>query len=196
MKNKKLAISYIIISFIFIFGVLLTFYNYSYSGYLTDKIIAWCWLIFTVMIIVFFWKKKSIKIYFFSLVTFLFLSILPMGVPFFGIVYYFSTIDDYQQIVLNDTYRIEITQQLVLSSPRIYIYKRVGLLEKNICRPLYREVKEIVSTIQNDANIKDENISIEDAQLITTHKDSLGIRYKISGKQKIVYHKLKNENEY
>jgi len=119
-----------------------------------------------------------------------------MGIPFFGVVYYFSTFDDYQQIVLNDDYRIEITQQQALSSPRIYIYKRAGILEKNICRPLYREVKEIVSTIQNDANVKNDNISIEDAQLINIHKDSIGIYYQISGKHKTVYHQLKNEDGY
>jgi hypothetical protein len=53
-----------------------------------------------------------------------------MGIPFSGIIYYFSTIDDYQQIKLNKNYRIERTRQQALSIPRIYIYKENGILEK------------------------------------------------------------------
>ena len=118
----------------------MSFYDYSYYGYWTDKLINWIWLVFTVTIIFCFWKNKITRIYFFSLLTLILLSILPMAIPFFGIVFSFTTINDSQQIKLNNSFRIERTRQQAMSMPRIYVYQRIGLLEKNICRPVYGEI--------------------------------------------------------
>jgi hypothetical protein len=175
----------------------MSFYDYSLYGYYSDKIINWSWLFFTGTVIVWFWKKKLMRIYFYSLISLILLSILPMAIPFFGILYSFSTIDDYQQIKLNNTYRIERTKNQALSMPRIYIYERKGLIEKNICRPRYAEIIDNVLNIERDQEAIDEKgLSIQNAKLISFNKDSIGIEYQISGKKKIIYHKLKNEDGY
>ena len=175
----------------------MTFYDYSYFGYYTDKIINWLWLGFTLIVINRFWKTKAIKIYFFSLLSFLLLSILPMAIPFFGILFYFTTIDDYQQIKLNSEYRIERTQQHALSMSRIYIYKRIGIFEKNICRPVYSEVIENILNVERAKNLFDEEkLSIQEAKLISANNDSIGIEYKISNKNKLIYHKTVNDDGY
>jgi hypothetical protein len=181
----------------FLLGVFMTFYDYSYFGYYTDKIINWLWLVFTLIIINRFWKTKTIKIYFFSLLSFLLLSVLPMAIPFFGILFYFTTIDDYQQIKLDSEYRIERTQQQALSMSRIYIYKRIGILEKNICRPVYSEITENVLNVKSFENSFDEKeLSIQEAKLVSANNDSIGIEYKISNKKKLIYHKTENDDGY
>ncbi len=192
MTNKILFIFYFITTLIFLIGVVLSFYDYSYLGYYADKIINWLWLGFTFIVIFRFWKRKSIKVYFFSLLALIFLSILPMAIPFFGIANYFSTIGDYQQIELNSTYRIERTRQSALSMPQIYVYEKIGILEKNICRLSYSQiVEEILNIERYEASIDIEMLPIQDARLIGFKSDSIGIEYQISQKKKIIYHKLK-----
>lgn len=174
----------------------MSFYDYSYYGYWSDKIINWSWLVLTVTVILWFWRNKITRIYFFSLLTLITLSILPMGIPFFGILYNFSTIDDYQQIKLNDTYRIETTKQQAMSLPRIYVYKRIGILEKNICRPVYQEIIMNILQLKENAKNINEKISINNAKFININTDSIGIDYRILDKEKVIFHKLKNEDGY
>jgi hypothetical protein len=120
-----------------------------------------------------------------------------MAIPFFGILFYFTTIDDYQQIKLNSEYRIERTQQHALSMSRIYIYKRIGIFEKNICRPVYSEVIENILNVERAKNLFDEEkLSIQEAKLISANNDSIGIEYKISNKNKLIYHKTVNDDGY
>ena len=175
----------------------MTFYDYSYFGYYTDKIVNWLWLVVTLIMIIRFWKTKTVKIYFFSLQSFLLLSILPMGIPFFGILYYFTTIGDYQQISLNNEYRIERTKQQPLSVPRIYVYKRSGIFEKNMCRPVYTEIiRNVLNAERIKNSFNEKNISIQDAKLVSVDNDSIAIEYQILGKQKLIYHKIKNDDGY
>ena len=137
------------------------------------------------------------KVYFFSLLTLTLLSILPMAIPFFGIIYYFSTIDDYQNIKMNDVYRIERTKQQALSRPRLYIYKRLNFLEKNICRPDYGGIIENVVELNVHQNrIDEKKIQVQNAKFISVNSDSIGIEYQILDKKKIIFHKIVNDDGY
>ncbi len=194
MIRKFLIISYLAISLIFIFGIILSFNDYSYCGYYTDKIINWTWLAFTLVIVNRLWKKRTTKICFFSALTLLVLSVLPMGVPFLLILNYFTTIDDYQQIKLNDNYRMERTSQHPLSMPRIYIYKKEGLLEKNIYRTAYLDIiQNVVNANEDIPNIDEKNTPIQETKLISINSDSIGIEYKILNKKGIFYHKFDDD---
>ncbi len=178
-----------------IIGIVLTFNDYSYRGYYTDKIINWTWLLLSFLIVIIYWNKEYIKISLITFIIFIMLSIIPMGIPFFGMVYYFSSIDDYQQIQLNENYRIERTRQNALSMPRIYIYKENGILEKNICRPSYSEILGKVLNVEEYKNSIDERkTDIQNARLVLINNDSIGIEYQILNKKKIIYEKL-NEND-
>lgn len=197
MTSRILITTYLIFTLIFLLGVFMSFYDYSYYGYWTDKIINWIWLVLTVTVTSWFWRNKMTKIYFFSLLTLILLSVFPMAIPFFGIVYSFSTIDDYQQIKLNDTYRIEKTRQQALSLPRIYVYKRIGFLEKNICRPAYREIIENVLDLNEyESGVDERKISLQKVRFISFNSDSIGIEYQILDKTKIIYHKIENGDGY
>ncbi len=194
MKFKYLLVIYILSSILFLFGVILTFYNYSYSGYYIDKIIAWTWLLLNTLIIITYWKRKIVKIYLFSLIIFILLSIIPMGFPFLGMVLYFSTIDDFQQIKLNENYRIERTRQQPLSMPRIYVYEQYGVLEKNIYRTPYQEIiQNIEKKDFYSSNIDEIKTQIQQAKIININKDSLGIEYEILNKKGVFYHKFQDD---
>ncbi len=192
MKTKILITSYLIISCLFILGIILNYFDYSYVGYWTDKIINWMWLGLTFLIIILYWKLKAIKFYFMSLCLLILLSILPMAIPFFGIIKYFSTIDDYQQIYLTKNYRIERKKAQALSLTRIYVYKRKGILEKNICRISYESIIE--SCLGKNQSHK--NYYIENAKLFFVNSDSIGIEYEILDKKNIIYHKLNSNAGY
>ncbi len=194
MKFKYLIAIYVLFSILFISGVILTFYDYSYRGYYTDKIIAWTWLLLNTLIIITYWKRKIVRIYLFSLIIFILLSIIPMGLPFFGMVLYFSTIDDFQQIKLNENYRIERTRQQPLSMPRIYVYEQYGVFEKNICRTEYEEIiQKIEKKDYYSSDIDEFKTQIQQAKLISINKDSLGIEYEILNKKGIFYHKFEDD---
>ncbi|WP_158976252.1 hypothetical protein [Cellulophaga sp. L1A9] len=105
-----------------------------------------------------------------------------MAIPFFGIVHYFSTLNDYQQLNLNDTYRIERTKHQVLSAQRVYIYEKSGILKKNIARPTYSSILEKIGI--NNSLDDFRKMPIQDATLIIVNKDSIGILYKIADEKK------------
>ncbi|CAM3075565.1 hypothetical protein DRF59_15925 [Chryseobacterium flavum] len=189
MKSKNIVILYLILSLIFVFGIALHLNKYSYSGYYTDKIINWLWLGMTIFMIIRFWKRKMIKVYFVLLLATVILSILPMMIPFFAMVYYFSTFDDYQQIQLNNNYRLERTRPGALYKPQIYIYKKEGILEKKVYKTPYSEVTETVLQTSSVNDMEGEKVPIQLAKLVKVSEDSIGIEYQIRNKKQVFYHK-------
>lgn len=194
MSKKNMVIAYLVLTLIFLSEVVLNFNQYSYSGYYTDKIISWLWLAMTVFIIIRLWKEKAIKAYFGLLIAGIILSILPMMIPFFALVSYFSTIDSYQRIQLEDNYRIERHRPGALSKPQIAIYKQEGILEKRVCKTPYVEVLEKVLQLPwVDIPSEKKQEPIQEAKLVKANKDSLGIEYKIMDKKQVFYHKIQQD---
>jgi hypothetical protein len=144
----------------------------------------------TIFIIIRFWKKKVIKIYFGLLISGIILSILPMMIPFFGIVHYFSTIGCEQRIQLDDTYRLERGRPGVLYNPLITMYKKEGIFEKQILRTPYSEIIDKVSEPSSET-LYEKTRPIQDAKLMSVNNDSIGIEYQIMNKKKLIYHKNK-----
>ncbi|HAO28393.1 MAG TPA: hypothetical protein DCQ68_13510 [Chryseobacterium indologenes] len=193
MSNKNILLLYAFISLVFLAEVVLSLNHYSFSGYYTDKIINWMWLAMTLLIILRFWRKKVVKAYFAVLIFSVLLSMLPMMIPFFALVNYFSTLDDYQQIQLGKIYRIERTRRNVLDKPKVYIYKNEGIVEKEIYKVPYLEIVEKVFQDHFTNDIAGEAQPIQKAKLVSVDKDSLGIEYEIMNKKNIFYHKDKKE---
>ncbi|WP_165602218.1 hypothetical protein [Chryseobacterium artocarpi] len=191
MTNKKIAIAYLIISLILLCEIIMSVNNYSFSGYYPDKIIGWLWLAMTVFVIIKLWKKKIIKVYFTLIISGIILSILPMMIPFFGLVHYFSTIGSYQRIQLDDTYRIDRNRPGALYKPQITIYRHEGIFEKQISRTSYDKVAENVLELTYESPIIGSDQPIQSAKIVNVTKDSIGIEYQIMNKKKIYYHKTK-----
>ncbi|MDW9382880.1 hypothetical protein [Chryseobacterium sp. JV558] len=190
MNSKNIVIAYLAVTLIFLFGIVLSLNNYSFAGYYIDKIINWLWLLMTIFIIIRFWKKKVIKIYFGLLISGIILSILPLMIPFFGIIYYFSTIGCEQRIQLDDTYRIERGRPGALYRPLITIYKKEGIFEKQISRIPYSDITDKV-TEPSPETLYEKTQPIQDAKLMSINNDSIGIEYRIMNKQKVIYHQNK-----
>lgn len=191
MSNKNIVIAYLAVTLVFLFGIVLSLNNYSFAGYYTYKIINWLWLLITIFIIVRFWKKKVIKVYFGLLISGIILSILPMMIPFFGIIHYFSTIGCEQRVQLDDTYRIERGRPGALYRPLITIYKKEGIFEKQISRIPYSDIIEKTVQPSEEIYLDDKKLPIQEAKLINVNQDSIGIEYRILNKQKVIYHKNK-----
>ena len=74
-----------------------------------------------------------------------------MILPYYAIEFYLTNEEDFQKIKLNEDFRIERTRQNVLSMPRVYFYQRkLGIFEKNICRPAYDKIVEEILDISTD----------------------------------------------
>ena len=81
--------------------------------------------------------------------------------------------------------------------PRVFVYKRIGIFEKNICRPVFFEIIEQVLNVESAKNDYDEQkLSIQSAKLFSENKDSIGIEYQILDKRKIIYHPTENDDGY
>jgi len=191
MNNKNIVILYLAVTLIFLFGIVLSLNNYSFAGYYIDKIINWLWLLMTIFIMIRFWKKKVIKVYFGLLISGIILSILPMMIPFFGILHYFSTIGCDQRIQLDDTYRMERGRPGALYNPLITIYQKEGIFEKQISRIPYSNIVEKIAQPSNETYLDDKRLPIQEAKLININKDSIGIEYQIINRKKLIYHKNK-----
>ncbi|MDN3694981.1 hypothetical protein QWZ06_23460 [Chryseobacterium tructae] len=196
MKNRNIVIIYLVITLIFLSEVVLNFNQYSYAGYYPDKIIGWLWLAMTVFIIIKLWKRKAIKVYFGFLVAGIILSILPMMIPFFALLSYFSRIDSYQRIQLDGNYRIERHRPGALSKVQIAVYQQKGILEKRISKTPYIEVLEkVMQRPSIDIPADEQQAPIQEAKFVKANKDSIGIEYKIMNKKQVVYHKI-NEKQF
>ncbi len=189
MSNKNIVIVYLAITLVFLFGIILSLNNYTFAGYYIDKIINWLWLLMTIFIIIWFWKKKVIKIYFGLLISGIILSILPMMIPFYGILLYFSTLGCDQRIQLDDTYRMERGRPGALYNPLITIYKKEGIFEKQISRLPYSNIIEKTVQPSQDTYLDGKKLPIQKAKLISVNQDSIGIEYQIMNKNKLMYHK-------
>ncbi|TDX87297.1 hypothetical protein [Epilithonimonas xixisoli] len=184
--------TYYFVSAIFGISVLLNFFDWQLRGYYTEKAIAWIWILFTLAFIIGFWKSRKIKIYFFLIVVLLILSLLPMLLPFYAMVFYLTDTEDYQQIKIDNQFRLETTRHHPMSKARVYIYENhFGLFEKNIARPDYQEIITQTLSTKNHPDLT----PIQNVKIIAQNSDSIGLEYQINGHKKLIYHPIKNVND-
>lgn len=180
---------YAFLSVLFFTGLFLSFYDYSYAGYYSDKIIGWLWLAMGMAMIIVFWKRLFTKIITGSVIVLLLLSIIPMMVPFYSIVAYFSTIETRQQIALNKKYRIERSRRSPLGIEKIVIFENLGICERRVSATPWYDIPEKIIIPLPEYFFK-ANPGIEKASLQSLDKDSICIRYTITGTTGIFCHPL------
>lgn len=200
---KKFA-KYAFLTFYAISSILLLIEWYSadvqFRGYWTPKIIGWTWLVGTLILIIVFWRKRLARFYGAWLLSMVILSILPMAIPFFGLVYFFSTVNDYQQITLNDTYRLEVTKYQALSMPRIFIYqKQNAVFELNTHRPFFDDIAEAIL----EPKTEDERLQIfesppylDNARFVSENADGIFVEYELQGHKKVIFHAFHQNDGY
>ncbi|KAA5535881.1 hypothetical protein [Paenimyroides baculatum] len=102
----------------------------SFTGYWSDRILFWIWIAVTPFIIILYWKKLVTKLYFGFLILCLILSILPMGILFFGIILSGTGSGRLNHFNLENNIRIQTVAYGVMGRPRVQIVKDGFLFDK------------------------------------------------------------------
>jgi len=132
MANKLILLRfYLFISGLIILNVCLYYFaRMSFVGYWSDRVIFWLWLLETPIVVFLFWKKIATKIYFWLLVAGLILTILPMALPFFGILLSGSGSGRLNHFNLGNNIRVQTVSYGVMGRPRLQIVKDGLLFDK------------------------------------------------------------------
>ena len=132
MSNRIILGSvYLILSGLIILNVCLyIFGKMSYAGYWSDRVIFWLWLLVTLLVVISFWKNIWTKIYFCLLVATLILTILPMAIPFFGLLLAGSGSGRLNHFSLENNMRVQTVGYGIMGRPRLQIVKDGLLFDK------------------------------------------------------------------
>ena len=171
MANKTSLISfYLFLSGLLILNVCLyVFAKVSYTGYWSDRVIFWLWLLVTCLVVISFWKKIWTKIYFWLLVATLILSILPMAIPFFALLLAGSGSGRLNHFSLENNIRVQTVGYGVMGRPRLQIVKD-GLLFDKI-------MLEDVDEIEKNDSTWLELRNADNAKLIGETDTSIAVKY-------------------
>ncbi|WP_343745992.1 hypothetical protein [Chitinophaga sp.] len=118
----------------------------SIRGYWPDRVLFIGWLVFTLYIIIYYFKQKRIKIYAASLAVLTILSILPMGIIFMGIVITGFGMDASFRKELPDHYRIQHSAKSPLANGEIEIIKTYVVMERLVGKVPYVEMRDHIGT--------------------------------------------------
>ncbi|RMA72550.1 hypothetical protein [Flavobacterium weaverense] len=131
---KKIFIVYILVCFISLATIFLHIkYNITFVGFWSDRILFWIWLSLTCIIIILFWKKKLVKVYFALLIFTIILSIIPMGVPFWGIYLSITGKGLRFEKEITPEYRVQIaTYSIMARYAPLQVIRNLGVFEKEI----------------------------------------------------------------
>jgi len=131
----KITILYLFILFsILLWTDMILYYNWnmSYTGYYSDVIIFWLWLISSIWLIFLYWKKLAAKIYMFSLLILLIGSIVYLMIPFYALISSMSSLGLKLNKDLTNKYRVQIVGYSILTKPHLEIIENKGIVEKRI----------------------------------------------------------------
>ena len=131
--HKKVLIAYCVITFLLVANIAGDLCcQISVAGYWNDRVLFWLWFFSTFFILITFWKKLLIKIYFGLLVVGVILSILPMMVPFWAIVLSSTGRGVHLIKQITPVYRLQTVGYSIIGRPLIEIIKNKGILEKRV----------------------------------------------------------------
>ncbi|KAA3439238.1 RNA methyltransferase [Rufibacter hautae] len=104
----------------------------SISGYWSDRVVYWIWLLSTFVLIYRFWAKKGIKIYASSLGVLVILSLLPFMIPFTVILFTGFCLDRSYSKTLDDRISLQVSTKSFFSGPTVEVIEQVEGFEKLI----------------------------------------------------------------
>ncbi len=104
----------------------------SLAGYWSDRVLFWIWFFSTVYIIKIFWENKWAKRYFYTLIVFVVLTLIPMAIPFAGIILSTTGQGLRYNKKISDKYRFEIVNYGFMGRPVINISEYKGIIEQEI----------------------------------------------------------------
>lgn len=164
LKNKHILYLFILSSVLLMLDIFL-YWNYkiSFAGFYTDCVVFWVWIISFCKAIKNYWKETIAKVGLGFLVLGLLLSIIPMGIPFFGLMIFATGGGAHYKTNLNDEYRFQCVNYSVIGIPHSFIVEnKYFFFEQEIAENIagWQELKNVSLVNENDEylNIKIKHI--------------------------------------
>ena len=159
--KKKIVYAYIGLTFL-LFADLVSYLKWDISlrGFWADRILFWIWLIATILTILYFRENRITKMYAFSLIGLIVLSLLPMAIPFITLIGFATGSRSGCEFQLNSEYRIEEYIKSPIAMPEIHLIKAIGICER------------IVEKREFELDVHDEYYRMCDAESIEITDDS------------------------
>jgi len=188
------------LSILLLFDIILNYgYDMSFRGYYTDAILFWLWFISSICIIIFYWKKRIAKFFLGGITFIIILSIVPLGLPFYTLLYSMTPAGLKYNKNLNEKYRAQIVGYDVMSYPHLEIIEKIGLLEKK------RIVCDEFNIIQFSETIKEDKYEMfhnyvnqikdsDDILLINENEELIIIGLKFINQSKLLTFNKKTGN--
>lgn len=108
------------------------YYQISFAGYYSDIVLFWLWLFTSIIVIVLYWRKIMVKLFFIIMVLALIGSIVPMMIPFYAILLSMTPSGLKFDKQLNTKYRAQIVGYSIMTLPRFELIEKKGILEKKL----------------------------------------------------------------
>ena len=185
--KKTLLKLYLIISLLLLADILAyCCYKISLKGYYSDIILFWLWLGLSIAVIISYWKKILAKLLLVAMVLAIILSILPMAIPFYALIFSTTPYGLKLNKDLNDNYRAQIVGYSVMAYPTLQIIVKKGLLEKQVFQcadfDLLNDEPEVKIRDAKDVVLVSETDSKLTLSLIYSNLNKLLVFDKASGK--------------
>ncbi|MDR2235903.1 MAG: hypothetical protein LBE92_07245 [Chryseobacterium sp.] len=131
------------------------FYKISLRGYYADIILFWLWISGSIAIVIAFWKKLWAKLFLGTMISGLILSMLPMGLPFYFLVFATTPAGLWMSKDLSKDYRAQIVSYSVMVPPWLQVIQKTGPFEKEIlqCRDSQLQNDQMEVRIRNSKDI-------------------------------------------
>jgi hypothetical protein len=163
-------------------------FDSSFSGYWTDRIIFWLWFITAIIIIFTSWSKDLYsKIYLYSIIGLIILSMIPMMIPFISIVSMVFGADRDFSIKLTPTLRLDEVAKGPMSLPGVLVIEKRGLLEQEIASLEYYDWG--VELDGNQYRLRE----LDDVKLISMNPDTIALEFRKNGKS-VIYKQTRKNN--
>lgn len=131
--RKTLLKIYLVISVLLLADILAySFYKISLKGYYSDITLFWLWFWLSIAVIITYWKKILAKLLLVAMVVAVLLSILPMAIPFYALIFSTTPYGLKLNKDLNQNYRSQIVGYSVMAYPVLQVIEKKGLLEKQV----------------------------------------------------------------
>ncbi len=146
-QNKQLKIKRVILKMYGVLSALLVTdlvayfaFKISLRGYFADIILFWLWCLGSFLIIVIFWKTLLAKVFLLGMVSFVLLSMLPMGLPFYALALSTTPLGLWLSKDLNSSYRAQIVSYSVMVPPWLEVMEKKGGIERRVLQCKDREL--------------------------------------------------------
>lgn len=150
------------------------YHNISLAGYYSDIILFWSWLLSSLFVIVFYWRKVMAKVFLGLMALAVLGSVLMMGLPLHSLILSMTSAGLHLKKDLNDKYRAQIVGYGVMVHPWLEVIEKQGLLEQVVYKTTEMDIERLKNepiNVKYDALLRPE-LRISQAKNIVPEKET------------------------